>query len=174
MNITAALVPFMIAVLLIYAIARRVDVYAAFVAGAKEALPLLKTVLPHMAAMLTAIALFRESGAAEWLCALLAPVLSKTGFPPELLPLSILRPLSGSGTLAMTADLMAQYGPDSRIGLMACVLCGSSEALFYTLALYFGAVGVRKTRFALPAALFASFISLVLTIWLFLPEHSVM
>ncbi|MDD3920346.1 MAG: spore maturation protein [Eubacteriales bacterium] len=165
----AALVPFMIAALFVYALIRRVNVYDAFVAGAKEALPLLKTVLPHMAAMLTVIALFRESGAALWLGGMLSSILPEAVFPAELLPLAILRPLSGSGTLAMTADLMRQYGPDSRIGMMACVLCGSSETVFYTLALYFGAVGVKRTRFTLPVALAASFISLLVTVWLFLP-----
>ncbi len=150
---SAAIVPALAMAALIWGLIKKVDIYAAFVEGAKEGLPTLFRVLPFMAAMLIPITLLSKSGLIEELAALLSPVLSKIGLPAELLPLTILHPLSGSASMASVADLFARFGPDSFIGMAASVIAGSSETIFYTLALYFGAAEVTDTRYTLPVAL---------------------
>lgn len=144
-----------------YALARRVNVFSAFVKGAADALPLLKTLLPTLAAFTMAMRLFRDSGAEALLGSLLSPALARFGVDARLLPLLIVRPFSGSAATGALLDLFTQYGPDSTVGLTASVLLGSSETVFYTVALYFGAVGVKKTRFAVPVALFALLTAIV-------------
>lgn len=151
----------LILALLLYAAVRRVNVFEAFREGAARAIPLLKTILPTLAVFSAAMALFRESGASELLVSVLSPVFRFLGVDPALVPLILVRPFSGSGALAALTDVFAQYGPDSRIGLTASVLLGSSETIFYTLALYFGSVSVKRTRFAVPAAFLALFTSIV-------------
>lgn len=147
--------------LMLFALTRRVNVFSAFIRGAADALPLLRTLLPTLAAFTMALRLFRDSGAQAMLESLLSPVLSKIGVDVRLMPLLIVRPFSGSAASAALLDLFRQYGPDSTVGLTASVLLGSSETVFYTVALYFGAVGVKKTRFAVPAALAALCASVV-------------
>ncbi len=156
-----AIVPIGAVALLLYALVKRVNVFSAFTEGAAEALPLIKTILPNLAAMLAAITLFRQSGALDALAKLLSPVLTPLGFDAELIPLVLLRPFSGSAAMAITAELMGRFGPDSLIGRSASVLVGSTETVFYTLALYFGSVGIRKSRFAVPVALAATLTSVV-------------
>ena len=145
----------LILLLLIYAAFRRVNVFEAFRKGAAQAIPLLKTVLPTLAVFSAAMTLFRASGASGALESFLSPALGALGVDAALVPLLLVRPFSGSAALAAVTDIFTQYGPDSRIGLTASVLLGSSETVFYTLALYFGSVGIKKTRFAVPAALLA-------------------
>lgn len=155
------LLAILILLLLVYAALRRVNVFEAFCEGAAQALPLMKTVLPTLAVFSAAIALFRESGAAAALETALSPVLSALGVEAPLVPLILVRPFSGGAAVAALTDIFRQYGPDSRVGLTASVLLGSSETIFYTLALYFGSVGVKKTRFTVPVALFAMLTSVV-------------
>ena len=149
---SSAILPLMIAGVVLYALMRRVDVYDAFVEGAAEGLPVLYKILPFLAAMLIAIGALRDSGLIDRLTALLTPACGAAGLQAELLPL-LLRPFSGSAAMAELAELFARFGPDSDIGMRASVLMGSSETIFYEVALYFGAVGVKKTRFAVPVAL---------------------
>ena len=151
----------LILLLLLYAAIRRINVFEAFCEGAARAIPLLKTILPTLAAFSAAMTLFRESGAFAVLESLLSPVFRLLDVDAALVPLLLVRPLSGSAALAVLSDLFTQYGPDSRIGLTASVLLGSSETILYTLALYFGSVGIKKTRFAVPAAFLALFTSVV-------------
>ncbi len=158
---SGAIVPLLAAAVLLYALYKRVDVYDAFVEGAKEALPVLYRIVPYMAAMLIAIQLFRDSGVLDRFTAIISPALAKIGMPAELLPLAILRPFSGSAAMALVSDIFQHYGVDSFLGLAASTMMGSSETIFYTLALYFGAVGVRKTRYTLPVALLASLVSVI-------------
>ena len=150
-----------ILLLLLFAAVRRVDVFSAFRTGAADALKLLVSILPTMAVFLASLRLFRDSGAEDFLIARLSPVLSRIGVDARLVPLLLVRPVSGSAATGALSDLFKQYGPDSRLGLTASVLLGSSETIFYTLALYFGAVGVRRTRFAVPVALAAMLTSVV-------------
>ncbi len=150
---TAAIVPGLILAVIVLSLIGRVPVFDAFTEGAADALPLLKRILPCMAAMLIAIRVFRDSGALDFLIRLLSPLMEPLGADARLLPLMLLRPLSGSAAVAAATDLMQTYGADSRVGYTAAVLVGASETVFYTVALYFGAIGIRRTRWTVPAAL---------------------
>ncbi|MBR0507185.1 MAG: spore maturation protein [Clostridia bacterium] len=154
-------VAILILALLIYAAVRRVNVFEAFREGAAGALPLMKTVLPTLAVFSAAISLFRASGAADALNAVLSPVLTRLGVDAALVPLLLVRPFSGGAAVAALTDVFRTYGPDSFVGRAASVLLGSSETIFYTLALYFGSVGIKKTRFTVPVALAAMLTSVV-------------
>ena len=133
--------------------------------GAAEGLSLLKTILPSLILLLTAVTMFRDSGGAELLSRLLSPVFTCFGIPPECAMLVLVRPISGSAALAVGSELMARYGPDSQIGRTAAVMLGSTETTFYTLSVYFGAAGIKKTRYTLPAALFADFVGFLAASW---------
>jgi spore maturation protein B len=132
---------------------RKVKVYDVFIEGAKEGFDVGVKIIPFLVGILVAIGMFRASGAMDLLMAGLRPLVTATRFPAELVPLAILRSLTGSGSLAFTTDLIKTYGPDSTIARMAATMYGSSETTFYVLAVYFGAVGARRTRHAVPAAL---------------------
>lgn len=149
------IVPLLLSAVAIYGLARRVDVYAALTHGAEEGLQTLLRIIPALVGLLTAVAMLRASGALEWLTALFAPLLRILGIPPETAPLLLIRPVSGSGALAVGTELMRSYGPDSYIGRVAAVMLGSTETTFYTIAVYFGSAGITRTRHALPAALAA-------------------
>ena len=151
----SCLIPALLLVVSIVALGRRVDVYAALLEGGRSGLELVKSILPALVLLLTAVELLRASGAMEALTRLLAPAAAWLGIPPETLPLVLIRPLSGSGALALGAELMAAHGPDSLIGRTAAVMLGSTETTFYTVSIYFSAAGVRKSRYAIPAALVA-------------------
>ena len=151
----------LILLLLLYAAVRRVPVFDAFREGAARAIPLLKTILPTLAVFSAAMSLFRAGGAFDLLSSFLSPAANALGVDSALLPLILVRPVSGSAAIAALSDLFTQYGPDSRIGYTASVLLGSSETVFYTLALYFGNVGIKKARFAVPAALLSLLTSVV-------------
>ena len=141
------------------------NTYDILLGGAAEGLKLLKTILPSLILLLTAVSMFRSSGGAELLSRLLGPVFSFLGIPPECAMLVLVRPISGSAALAVGSELMAQYGVDSQIGRTAAVMLGSTETTFYTLSVYFGAAGIRKTRYTLPAALFADFVGFLTASW---------
>ncbi len=132
-----------------------VPVYEAFVKGAKEGLKTAATILPYMIAMLSAIILMQRSGFLSALTQLMTPVFSLLGIPQSVAPLMLLRPFSGSASLAMLQHILETQGADSRAGLIACTLMGSTETIFYTCGLYLGAAGVKKSKHAIPAALAA-------------------
>jgi spore maturation protein B len=140
-------------------IIRGVKVYDVFIEGAKEGFDVAVRIIPFLVGILVAIGMFRGSGAMDLLTAALRPIVAPIGFPPELVPLGILRSLTGSGSLAFTTDLIKTHGPDSFIGRVAATMYGSTETTFYVLAVYFGAVGVRRTRHAVPAALLADLVA---------------
>ncbi len=137
------------------ALAKKLDIPAIFAEGGLEGLKLLLSIVPALVMLLTAVHMLRASGAVELLTKYLSPVANFVGLPPETLPLVLIRPISGSAALAVGADLMATYGVDSLIGRTAAVMLGSTETTFYTISVYFGAAGVKKTRYAIPAALIA-------------------
>lgn len=155
MNLSAYVIPVLLASVAVYGMGRHVDVYSALTHGAEEGLTVLLRVAPALVGLLTAVSMFRVSGATEWLSGLFAPVLELLGVPPETAPLMLVRPVSGSGALAVATDLMAAHGPDSYIGRVAAVMLGSTETTFYTIAVYFGSAGIHKTRHTVPAALAA-------------------
>ena len=155
MDLSSLLVPALLAVTALVGLGRSVNVYDTLVDGAREGLSVSVKILPSLVGLLTAVYMFRASGAMDFLAALLAPVLELAGIPPETAALLFIRPVSGGGALAVGSDLMAQYGPDSYIGRVAAVMLGSTETTFYTVAVYFGSAGIRRTRYAVPAALAA-------------------
>ena len=158
-------VPFLLCAVALYGTARRVDVYAALVQGAGEGLKTLVNILPALVALMTAVYMLRASGALELAAECLAPLLSGLGLPGELLPLMLVRPISGSAALGVGAELISNYGPDSYLGRTAAVMLGSTETTFYTIAVYFGAVGITKTRNAVPAALCADLTGFLAAAW---------
>jgi spore maturation protein B len=149
------LVPLIIAAVALYGMLHRVDVYDALLQGAGGGLEILLRILPALVGLLTAVYMLRASGALELAAGALAPVLNALGIPPETVGLMLVRPISGSAALGAGAELINTYGPDSYIGRCAAVMLGSTETTFYTIAVYFGAAGIRKTRYAVPAALCA-------------------
>ena len=149
------LIPLLMIAAACAALARRQDVYDALLRGGQEGLRLLVSIVPALVVLLTAVHLLRASGAVELLTRLLSPVADAVGIPAETLPLVLIRPISGSAALAVGADLMRVHGPDSLVGRTAAVMLGSTENTFYTISVYFGAAGVRKTRYTIPAALIA-------------------
>jgi len=164
-------IPILLVGIPLVGIIRKVKVYDVFIEGAKEGFDVAVKIIPFLVGILVAIGMFRGSGAMDLLMTGLRPLVTSTGFPAELVPLAILRSLTGSGSLAFTTDLVKTYGPDSVIGRMAATMYGSSETTFYVLAVYFGAVGVRRTRHAVPAALIGDVVAAVAAVavcaWMF-------
>ena len=152
---TDYLVPGLLFAVSALALKKREDAYGLLLEGARDGFSILLTILPPLIFLLTAVYMLRASGAVEILSRVLAPVFSCFGIPPETALLVLIRPISGSAALAVGADLMAEYGVDSTVGRTAAVMLGSTETTFYTISVYFGAAGVSKTRYTIPAALFA-------------------
>lgn len=157
MNVVALLsawaVPFLIAFIPLYAFLRGVPVYETFIEGAREGFDVVVRILPYMVSIFVALSLFRVSGALDLLGQLLEPVLGRLGLPVEVVPLVLIRPLSGGGALGVTAELLRRYGPDSYIGRLASVIQGSTDTTFYVLTLYFGSVGIKNPRHSVLAGL---------------------
>lgn len=170
MNPGSLVIPLLLAAVAVYGMGKRVNIYAALTHGAEEGLTVLLRVAPALVGLLTAVSMFRASGAMEYLSGLFAPVLELLGVPPETVPLMLVRPVSGNGALAVASDLMSAYGPDSYIGRVAAVMLGSTETTFYTIAVYFGSAGIQRTRHTVPAALAADltgFVAAALAVRLF-------
>lgn len=150
---------------------RGIKVYDVFIEGAKEGFNVAIRIIPFLVGILVAIGMFRGSGAMDLLTDALRPAMTAVGFPAELFPLAVLRTLSGSGSLALTTDIIKRYGADSLTARMAATMYGGSETTFYVLAVYFGAIGVKKTRHAIPAALVgdvvAAMVAVAVCTWLF-------
>jgi spore maturation protein B len=153
--ISAWVVPCLILLALIYAHLRGVKVFETFVEGAKEGFGMSIRLIPFLVGMMVAIGLFRDSGAMGLLDSILAPVIQLIGIPAEVLPLAFMRPISGSSALAITAEIMNTFGPDSLLGRMAATMQGSTDTTLFVLTVYFGAVGIKKTRYALTVGLLA-------------------
>jgi len=154
--ISTIAIPFFIFVFIGYGAIKKVKVYEQFVEGAKEGFNIAVRIIPYLVAMLVAIAIFRAGGAMDnWLIPVLRIVTDPIGMPAEALPMALMRPLSGSGSLGVMADIIAVHGPDSFIGILVSTFFGSSETTFYVLAVYFGAVNIKNTRHALAAGLLA-------------------
>ena len=158
-------VPLVIAAVAVWGMVRRVDVYDALVQGAGEGLGVLIKIVPPLIGLLTAVYMLRASGALERAAVALGPVLTRLGIPPETVALLLVRPVSGSAALGVGAELISTYGPDSQVGRTAAVMLGSTETTFYTIAVYFGAAGIAKTRYAVPAALCADLAGFMAAAW---------
>ena len=153
MAFSAWIIPLFITVLFGWGLVAGVDVFGCFLQGAKEGLKTAAYVTPALVCLLTVVTMFRQSGALEVLTGFLRPLAAAVGFPAEVLPLALLRPVSGSGGTALLHQLLEQYGPDGFIGRVGSVLAGASETTFYAIAVYYGAVGIRRTRHTLASAL---------------------
>ena len=159
------IVPFTICGVALYGAFHRVAVYSSLVQGAGEGLSPLVRIVPSLVGLMTAVYMLRASGALELAVLALAPLLERVGLDPELLPLMLVRPISGSAALGVGAELISTYGPDSQLGRTAAVMLGSTETTFYTIAVYFGAVGITRTRYAVPAALCADLTGFLAASW---------
>ena len=159
------IVPLILAVAAIAALRRRENAYDILTDGAREGFSMLLTIAPALIVLLGAVGMLRASGALEALSAVLSPALEFLGIPAETVLLLLIRPLSGSAALAVGAELMATHGPDSLVGRTAAVMLGSTETTFYTVSVYFGACGVKKTRYAVPAALIADVVGFLAASW---------
>jgi spore maturation protein SpmA len=157
-------IPFLLSFFPLYATLRGVKVYEEFVEGAKEGFQVSLKIIPYLVAILVAIGMFRAAGGIELLTRILSPVLNFVHFPTELLPLALMRPLSGSGSLGLFAELVKTWGPDHILSRMAGTLYGSTETTFYVIAVYFGAVGIKRTRHAVPAGLIADLTGIIMSV----------
>lgn len=156
------LVPLLLFVACAAALRKQENAYGLMLSGAAEGLRLLATLVPALVLLMVAVTMLRQSGAIEILSGFFAPVFSFVGIPPETAILVLIRPISGSAALAVGADLMATYGVDSEIGRTVAVMLGSTETTFYTISVYFGAAGIHKTRYTVPAALIADLTGFVM------------
>ena len=159
------IVPLLILAVSLVALYKKENTYDLLLEGGAEGLKLVVRILPALVFLLTAVQMLKASGAVEILSQLLSPLFSFLGIPQETAMLVLIRPISGSAALAIGADLMAQYGVDSTIGRTVAVMLGSTETTFYTLSVYFSAAGIKKTRYALPAALFADLVGFTMASW---------
>ena len=152
------LVPLLLLGVSVFALRKQEDTYTLLLSGARDGLKLVLSITPALIILLACVHMLRASGAIGLLSGFLAPVFDFFGIPSETAMLVLIRPLSGSAALAVGADLMTQYGPDSLIGRTVAIMLGSTETTFYAISVYFGAAGIRKTRYTIPAALFADFV----------------
>jgi spore maturation protein SpmA len=157
-------IPFLLSFFPVYAATRRIKVYEEFVEGAKEGFGVILKIIPFLVTMLVAISMFKGAGGIDLLTRILTPVLKPLQFPPDLLPLALMRPLSGSATLAILTDIIHRLGPDNIVSLMAATIYGSTETTFYVAAVYFGSVAVKQTRHAIPAGLLGDLAGIVASV----------
>ena len=162
---TDYLIPTLLLLSALLTLRKKEKAYDILLDGAAEGLSLLRSILPSLILLLTAVHMLRASGAAELLSRCLSPLFSFFGIPPETALLVLIRPISGSAALAVGAELMAAYGADSPVGRTAAVMLGSTETTFYTISVYFGAAGIQKTRYTVPAALFADLVGFLMASW---------
>jgi spore maturation protein B len=163
-GISITFIPLLIGFILLYGTIKRVPTYESFVEGGKEGIKIAVSIIPFLVGMLVAISVFRASGALDALMNWIRPLMKSMGVPAEIVPLLIIRPISGTAALGMTSDLIAVYGPDSFIGRLASILQGSTDTTFYVLTVYFGAVGIKKMGDALKVGLLADLVGIIASI----------
>ncbi|MCX7749440.1 MAG: spore maturation protein [Clostridia bacterium] len=159
-------IPAIIFIILAVGMSRKIKVYEVFVDGAKEGITTVVRILPSLVGLLVAVGVFRASGALDLLIYAVKPLALLFGIPTEALPLAFMRPISGSASLAIVSDTISTYGPDSFIGRVVSTMMGSTETIFYTLTVYFGAVGIKNIRYTLAAALIADLVSVIVSVWI--------
>lgn len=163
-QVGAAALPVIVGVIVVFGFSRGVEVFDAFLAGAKEGIRTSLGVLPTLIGLIMAVSMVRASGLLDMVCQLASPLTQALGLPGELVPLALLRPISGSGSSAYTLSLLEQFGPDSPTGKIASVLASSTETTFYAVTVYFGAVQCKKLRYTVPAALLGDMVAVVLSV----------
>lgn len=157
-------IPFLLSFFPVYAATRGIKVYEEFVEGAKEGFGVILRIIPFLVTMLVAISMFKGAGGIDLLTRLLTPVLAPLHFPTDLLPLALMRPLSGSATLAILADIIHRLGPDNIVSLMVATIYGSTETTFYVAAVYFGSISVKQTRHSIPADLLGDLAGIIASV----------
>lgn len=164
--IIKAIIPIIVVSITTYGMIKKVKVYECFVEGAKEGLAICVRIFPYLLAMLVAVGVFRESKALDYFIYIVKPVVKFIGLPPEVVPLVLIKPLSGSGAMGIFAEILNNFGADSYIGRVASIIIGSTETIFYTLTVYFGAVGIKKIRHTLWVAVMADMMCVILAVTL--------
>jgi spore maturation protein B len=164
-HLSSYAIPFVFILVLTLGLYRGVNVFDTFVEGAKLGISTAFRIIPPLVGLMVAIGVFRSSGALDLVVHGLRPVTGMLGIPEEVLPLALLRPVSGSASLAMMTDILKEYGADSMIGIIASTMMGSTETTFYTLTVYFGSVGVKDIRYTLAAALIADAVCIICSVW---------
>ncbi|QSX05214.1 spore maturation protein [Sedimentibacter sp. zth1] len=154
-NISKFSIPIVILFITSYGIFKKVKLYEAFTEGAKDGIKTAIRVVPHLTGMLVAIGIFRASGAMDYLCIMMSPLTNLINMPAEVLPMALMRPLSGGGAMGIMNSLFQKYGPDSLIGNITSIMAGSTDTTFYILAVYFGSINIKNSRHALPSGLLA-------------------
>lgn len=160
--ISELILPVFLAVIIVFSIKARVPVYDTVISGAEDGMMMLLKIVPSMIAIMTAVAMLRSSGIFDFVVRLLEPVMNKLNVPPEILPMVILRPISGSGAFGILTDNLTTYGADSRIGRLSSVIMGSTETTFYTIAIYFSETNMKNVFRAIPCAVIADLVCVVL------------
>jgi spore maturation protein B len=162
--ISVSIIPLIISIILIHGYIKGVNIYDSFVEGAKDGFKTAVRIMPYLIAIFVAIGIFKRSGAMELMVNILSPLTRALGIPVEVLPLILMRPISGSGALAVVKDIVSTYGPDSFVGRVASTMMGSAETIFYTMAVYFGAVGIKDGRYTLTAALLSHLAAVIASV----------
>lgn len=161
-----SIIPIVIGVIIIYGMIKGVKVYECFVEGAKDGIGICVKIFPYLLAMIVAVTIFRAAGAMDYFIAIVRPVVKIIGLPAEVVPLAVIKPLSGSGAMGIFAETLKKYGADSYIGLVASIMMGSTETIFYTITVYYGAVGIKKIRHTLWAAVMADITAIIMAVTL--------
>ncbi|MBE6066280.1 spore maturation protein [Clostridium sp. BSD9I1] len=164
MNLGNFLIPGIIGLIVTYGVIKKVEVYNCFVEGAKDGLKICLRIFPYLLAMILAVSVLREAKILDFITQISNPLLKYVGIPGEILPLLLIKPLSGSGALGVFTDVLTTYGPDSFVGRVASTIMGSTETIFYTVTIYFGAVGVKKIRHTLWAAILADLTAAIMAV----------
>lgn len=164
--ITKSIIPIIVVVIITYGMIKGKKVYEWFIEGAKDGLKVCLNIFPYLLAMIIAVNIFREAKLLDILNNLISPVSSLIGLPKEIVPLVLVKPLSGSGALGILTDIVKTYGPDSYIGLIASVIMGTTETIFYTVTVYFGAVQIKKIRHTVWAAVLADLTAIIVSVLL--------
>ena len=163
--LSSVAMPFIIIMIILYGLIEKNKVFDTFLDGAKEGLEIVFSIFPTLIGLFVAIGALRSSGIIDAIVRVLDPVLNIINFPSEVMPLALLRPISGSSSIAVATDIMKNYGVDSNIGFIASIIMGSTETTLYTIAVYSGSVGIKKTRFVLIAALIADIVGMLVSVF---------
>ncbi len=158
-------IPLIIFIIVIYGLAEKIKIFDVFLEGAKEGIDIVVSIFPTLIGLFVAIGALRSSGVLDFVISIISPFLNKVNFPTEIMPLALIRPISGSSSMAVATDIMKTYGVDSRLGFMAAVIMGATETTFYTIAVYSASVGIKNTRFVLVASLIADFVGILVSVF---------
>lgn len=162
-SVSSWAIPVVVSIIVLWGWLRRINVFEAFLKGARSGIGITFKIIPALVALITAVGVFKASGALDLLTHALAPMTSVVGIPAEVVPLALLRPISGSGAMVIFHDILTRFGPDSMVGRIASVMQGSTETTFYTIAVYYGATAIRRTRHTVPASVFADITGFIMS-----------